>query len=83
MKRSVIAVPLALMVGGCVAQRPTAPPPPKLAVEAPAPKPEAPPPATGAEILRAQPSQVREAIKEHEQSDKWPTYRTPGYVLYP
>jgi hypothetical protein len=71
------------MVGGCVAQRPTAPPPLKLAVEAPAPKPEAPPPPTGAEILRAQPSQVRDAIKKHEQSGKWPIYRTTGYVLYP
>jgi type IV secretion system protein VirB9 len=54
-----------------------------LAVEAPAPKPEAPPPPTGAEILASQPSQVRDAIKEHEQNGKWPVYRTPGDVLYP
>jgi type IV secretion system protein VirB9 len=33
--------------------------------------------------LQAQPSQVRDAIKEHEQSGRWPIYRTPGYVLYP
>jgi hypothetical protein len=74
MKLSVIAVSLALMVGGCAAQHPTTPPPLKLAVEAPAPKPEAPPPPTDAEILQAQPSQVRDVIKEHEQSDKWPIY---------
>jgi len=83
MKRSVVAVSLALLVGGCATQHPTAPPPLKLAVEAPVPKPEAPPPPKGAEILQAQPSQVRDAIKEHEQSGKWPIYRTPGYVLYP
>jgi type IV secretion system protein TrbG len=83
MKRSVVAVSLALMMAGCAAQKPPAPPPLKLAVEAPAPKPEAPPPPTGAEILRAQPSQVRDAIQEHEQTGKWPIYRTPGYVLYP
>jgi type IV secretion system protein TrbG len=83
MTRSVIAVSLALMVGGCAAQHPTTPPPLKLAVEAPAPKPEAPSPPTGAEILQVQPSQVREAIKEHEQSGRWSIYRTPGYVLYP
>ena len=49
----------------------------------PAPKPETPRPPTRAEILASQPSQVRDAIKEHEQSGKWPIYRTPGYVLYP
>jgi len=71
------------MVGGCAAQKPPASPPLKLAVEAPTPKPEVPPPLTGAEILEAQPSQIRHAIKEHEQTGRWPIYRTPGYVLYP
>jgi type IV secretion system protein TrbG len=33
--------------------------------------------------VAAQPSQVREAVKEYEQSGKWPVYRTPGSVLYP
>ncbi len=84
MRRAVVVVGFALMMGGCAAhQPPAAPPPLKLAVEAPAPKPEAPSPPTSAEILAAQPSQVRDAIKEHEQSGKWPMYRTPGYVLYP
>jgi type IV secretion system protein TrbG len=82
MKRVVVAVGLTLMMGGCATQQPSVPPL-NLAVEAPAPKPEAPPPTTGAEILAAQPSQVRDAIKEHQESGKWPVYRTPGYILYP
>jgi hypothetical protein len=62
MKRAVVAVGFALMLGGCGAQQRPAPPPLNLAVEAPAPKPEAPPPPTSADILAAQPSQVRDAI---------------------
>jgi P-type conjugative transfer protein TrbG len=81
MKRLVVAVGLALMVGGCGAQQP--PPPPQVKLEVEAPRPETPPPPTGAEILSAQPSQVRAAIKEHQESGKWPVYRTPGSVIYP
>ncbi len=81
MKRLVVAVGLALVMGGCGAQQPPAPPQVKLAVEAS--KPETPPPPTGAEILAAEPSQVRDAIKEHQESGKWPVYRTPGSVIYP
>jgi type IV secretion system protein VirB9 len=81
MKRVVVAVGLALMMGGCGAQQPPAPPQVKLTVEAP--KPETPPPPTGAEILAAEPSQVRDAIKEHQESGKWPVYRTPGSFIYP
>ncbi len=83
MKRVVVAVGLALMMGGCGARQSPAPPQVKVAVEAPARKPEAPPPPTGAEILAAEPSQVRDAIKEHQESSKWPVYRTPGSVIYP
>jgi len=83
MKRVVVAAGLALMMGGCGARQPPAPPQVKVAVAAPPPKPEAPPPPTGAEILAAEPSQVRDAIKEHQESGKWPVYRTPGSVIYP
>jgi type IV secretion system protein VirB9 len=83
MKRVVVAVGLALMMGGCGARQSPAPPQVKVAVEAPARKPEAPPPPTGAEILAAEPSQVRDAIREHQESSKWPVYRTPGSVIYP
>jgi type IV secretion system protein VirB9 len=83
MKRAVVAIGFALMMGGCGAQQPPPPPPLKLAVQAPEAKPEAPPLRTSADILAAQPSEVREAIKEHEQSGQWPVYRTPGYVFYP
>ena len=36
-----------------------------------------------AEILAAQPAEVRAAVKEHEQKGKWPSYKTAAYVLYP
>ena len=84
MKRTVVVtVGLALMTGGCAAHQPPPPPPLKLAVAAPAPKPEIPPPPTSADILAAQPPQVRDAIKQHQQKGRWPVYRRPGYVLYP
>ncbi len=82
MKRAVVTVGLALMLGGCAALRPAPPPPPKVVVEAPL-KTESVPPPTGAEILAAQPYQVQDAVKQHEQSGKWPVYRTPASVLYP
>jgi len=83
MKRVVVAVGLALMMGGCGTRQSPAPPQIKVAVAAPPPKPEAPPPPTGAEILAAEPSHVRDAIKEHQESGKWPVYRTPGSLIYP
>jgi len=78
MRGAVVLVGL-LMVGGCAAQEQ---PPPPLKLGVATPKPEAPPPSS-AEVLAAQPSQVRDAINQHEQSGMWPVYRTPGYVLYP
>ena len=78
MRWAVVLVGL-LMVGGCAAQEQ---PPPPLKLGVATPKPEAPPPSS-AEVLAAQPSQVRDAINQHEQSGMWPVYRTPGYVLYP
>ena len=79
MRGAVVLVGL-LMVGGCAAQEQPPSPPLKLAVAAP--KSEALQPSS-AEVLAAQPSQVRDAISRHEQSGSWPVYRTPGYVLYP
>src|SRR6266436_3690813 len=83
MKRAVVAVGLALVLGGCAALRPAPPPPPKVAVEAPLKTESLPPPPTGAELLAAQPYQVQDAVKQHEQSGKWLIYRTPASVLYP
>jgi P-type conjugative transfer protein TrbG len=72
---------LAAMLSACAANQP-APPPAKIAtVEAP-PAPAQPPP-TGAQLLAAQPAEVREAVKEHEQDGKWPVYKTPTAALYP
>src|SRR5215469_6354821 len=81
MRRDVVAVGLALMMGGCAAQQPPAPPPVKAGVEAP--KVVAAPPPSRAEVLAALPDEVRDAITEHQQNGKWPVYRRPGYVLYP
>jgi len=83
MKRLLAIVGVALMLGGCAAKQAAAPPAPKVAFEA-SPKPEAAPRApTSAEILAAQAPEVREAVKQYEKSGKWPTYKTPRYVLYP
>ena len=42
MKQAAVAFGLALMIGGCAAKEPPAPPPLRLAVKAPKPKPDAP-----------------------------------------
>jgi len=73
---------VSITLGGCATKQQTAPPPPRIVHEvAPAPV-EAPPP-TAAEILAAQPAEVREAVKEHARKGKWPSYRTAAYILYP
>jgi type IV secretion system protein TrbG len=83
MKRLLAIVGVALMLGGCAAKQAAAPPAPKVAFEA-SPKAEAAPRApTSAEILAAQAPEVQAAVKHHEESGKWPTYKTAGYVLYP
>jgi type IV secretion system protein VirB9 len=51
--------------------------------EAAPPAPAGPPPPTAAEILAAQPAEVREAVKEHDKKGEWPSYRTRTYMLYP
>jgi hypothetical protein len=69
------------MAGGCAAKQQTVLPPLRIVHEAPPPAPAEPPPPTAAEILAAQPAEVREAVKKHEQKGEWPSYRT-SYVLY-
>lgn len=74
---------LALTLSACAGQQPSAPPPLNLVTEA-SPRPEvAPAPATGAQLLAQQPSEVQAAIKEHRRDGKWPVYKTPELVLYP
>jgi len=85
MKRIVTAgtLTLALTLGGCAAKQPPAPPPLNLVTEAPS-KPEATPAApTGAQLLAEQRSEVRQAIREHQQNGKWPIFKTAEYTLYP
>jgi P-type conjugative transfer protein TrbG len=82
MKKIVLAGALTLIVSGCAAKQAPAPPPLNLAVLAP-PKTETPAPPTAAQILAEQPSEVRTAIQQHEQTGEWPTYKQAGAVLYP
>lgn len=78
------ALALAIGVAGCSSKQQATPPPPlKLVTEA-APKPEAAPaPLTGEQLLAQQPSEVRQAIKDHQNGGDWEAYRTAQYVLYP
>ena len=82
MKQIVLAGALALILGGCAAKQAPAPPPLNLTVLAP-PKTETPRPPTAAQILAEQPTEVRTAIEQHEQSGDWPTYKTAAKVLFP
>ena len=71
-----------LMLVGCAVKEVSAPPPPKVAFEAPQ-RAATPPAPTGAEILAAQPAEVREAVKQHEVNGRWPSYKKSDGVLYP
>jgi type IV secretion system protein TrbG len=73
---------VSMTLGGCATKQQSAPPPPRIVHEV-APAPVAAPPPTAAEILAAQPAEVREAVKEHGKKGKWPSYRTAAYILYP
>ena len=73
---------VSMTLGGCAARQLPAPLPPRIVHEV-APAPAAPPPPTAAEILAAQPAEVRAAVQEHDKKGKWPSYRTAAYVLYP
>jgi type IV secretion system protein TrbG len=71
----------ALMLGACASlqkQQPAEPPPLTLVTHV---ETQAAPP-TAAEILAQQPTEVREAIKEHAESGRWPMYKTDREVLY-
>jgi type IV secretion system protein TrbG len=81
--KSAGAIALALTLSACAAQQPPAPPPLKIVTEA-TPRAEATPPApTGAQVLAQQPSEVQQAINDHQQDGKWPVYKTAQLVLYP
>jgi type IV secretion system protein TrbG len=73
---------VSMTLGGCVAKQQPAPLPPRIVHEV-APAPAAPPPPTAAEILTAQPAEVRAAVEAHDRKGKWPSYKTAAYVLYP
>jgi type IV secretion system protein TrbG len=79
-------VTLAITAGACSMAKPPVVPPPQARVEAPPPPlvhDPAPPLPTGADLLAEQPAEVRQAVARHQASHRWPSYVTPGYVLYP
>ena len=76
----VIALALA---GGCAAKQQAAPAAPPIVRETVPPALAEPPPPTAAEVLAAQPAEVREAVREYGKKGEWPSYRTRSYVLYP
>jgi len=77
-----VGVSVVLVLGGCAAQQTAAPAPARTAVEIPQVE-SAPAAPSAAEILAAQPPEVRAAIKEHQAGEPWPTYRNGATVLYP
>jgi hypothetical protein len=85
MRRIAIAgtITLALTFAACAAKQPPAPPPLNLVTEAEPKAQAAPAPPSAEQILSAQPSEVQQAIKEHDKSGDWQTYKTPAYTLYP
>jgi len=69
-----------LVLSACASQ-PSAVPP-RVTTEVPVGE-TTPPPPTGADLLRAQPAAVQQAIKKHQASGKWPVYKTAELALYP
>jgi P-type conjugative transfer protein TrbG len=78
-----IGIGLTLALGGCASQQPPTPPPLTLVTHATPKEAPAPAPATGAKLFAQQPSEVRQAVAEHDKTGAWPSYTTPAYVLYP
>ncbi len=85
MRRIAMVGSFALMLGACASlqtQRPAEPPPLTLVTHVEAQAEPTPVPPTGAELLAQQPAEVREAIKLHAKSGRWPMYKTDREVLY-
>jgi type IV secretion system protein TrbG len=75
---------LAVALGACsTQQKPPALPPPKLAADTPAESSSTSPPATGAQLLAQQSTEVQAAIKQHRHDGKYPVYRSDDYARYP
>jgi type IV secretion system protein VirB9 len=75
-------VTVALALSSCTTEQQTGPTPPlKLPTELGSQT--APTPPTTAQLLAQQPSQIQEAVKEHQQDGKWIVFRTPERALYP
>jgi type IV secretion system protein VirB9 len=77
---------LSVTAAACATAKPPAAPAPQVRIEVP-PQPQvhdsSPPLPTGADLLSEQPAEVRQAVARHQAKGRWPSYVTPGYVLYP
>ena len=85
MRRIAMVGSFALMLGACASlqkQQPAEPPPLTLVTHVETQAQPTPVPPTGAELLAQQPTEVREAIKLHATSGRWPMYKTDREVLY-
>jgi type IV secretion system protein VirB9 len=74
---------LAIFAASCAAKAPPPPPPLKVVTSDFASPEPAPAPLTGEQVLAQQPSEVRQAVRQHSDSGEWPTYNDGSYVLYP
>jgi type IV secretion system protein TrbG len=74
---------LAIGVATCAAKTPPPPPPLKLVTSEMASPEPTPAALTGAQILAGQPSEIRQAVKQHSDGGEWPTFNDGSYVLYP
>jgi type IV secretion system protein TrbG len=74
---------LSLAFASCAEKTPPQLPPLKLVTSDFSSPDQTPAPLNGSEILAEQPSDVRQAVKQHSDSGDWPTYDDGRYVLYP
>jgi type IV secretion system protein TrbG len=77
---------LSVIPAACATAKPPVAPPPQVRIEVPPPAQvhdPSPPLPTGADVLAEQPAEVRQAVARHQAKGRWPSYVTPGYVIYP
>lgn len=86
MKRLIIicsALFTASAIAACSTKKPEAPPPLALVSQESQEAEATPIPPKGADLLAQQPSEVRAAMKQHEQDGSWQTFETDHSRLYP
>ena len=76
---------LTVIAAACATAKPPVAPAPQVRIEVPPPQVHdpSPPLPTGSDVLAAQPAEVQQAVARHQTKGRWPSYVTPGYVIYP